>query len=124
MPSVVRICTVRQVIEHLPALHTLGGIKSRPSQTTSHEQQRLFTRIRGLLTKAELSDFAEEAEAFMTKAQELMTRYCIDRTMVEAGAEGGGGSQVDSRRVWAAGPAPAVQAELGVHDGLPFVAAS
>jgi hypothetical protein len=56
----------------------------------------LFTRIRGLLTKAESSDFAEEADAFMTKAQELMTGYCVDRTMVEADAEGDGASQVDA----------------------------
>jgi hypothetical protein len=40
----------------------------------------------------------------MTKAQELMTRYCIDRTMVEADAEGDGASQVDARRVWLEDP--------------------
>jgi hypothetical protein len=64
----------------------------------------LFTRIRGLLTKAESSDFAEEADAFMAKAQELMTRYCVDRTMVEADAEGDGAPQVDARRVWLEDP--------------------
>ena len=78
------------VIGHLPALADLGDVSSRTRNTGSHEQERLFTRIRGLLTKAESSDFAEEADAFMTKAQELMTRYCIDRTMVEADAEGDG----------------------------------
>jgi hypothetical protein len=57
-----------------------------------------------LLTKAESSGFAEEADAFMTKAQELMTRYCIDRTMVEAGREEDGASQVDARRVWLEDP--------------------
>jgi hypothetical protein len=92
------------VIEHLPALRDLGDIRWRTRNTGSHEQERLFTRIRGLLTKAESSDFAEEADAFMTKAQELMTRYCVDRTMVEADAEGDGASQVGARRVWLEDP--------------------
>ena len=64
----------------------------------------MFTRIRGLLTKAEASDYAEEADAFMKKAQQLMTRYCIDRTMVEADAEGDGVPRVDARRVWLEDP--------------------
>ena len=55
----------------------------------------MFTRIRGLLAKAEATDYAEEADAFMAKAQELMTRNCIDRTMVEANAEGDGVPRVD-----------------------------
>jgi Protein of unknown function (DUF2786) len=85
------------VIEHLPALPDLGDVRSRRN-TGSGVQERLFTRIRGLLTKAESTDFAEEADAFMTKAQELMTRHCVDRTMLEA--EGDGASGVGARRVW------------------------
>jgi Protein of unknown function (DUF2786) len=92
------------VIEHLPAFRDLGDSRSTTMNTGSHEPERLFTRIRGLLTKAESSDFAEEADAFMTKAQELMTRYCVDRTMVEANERGDGTSQVDARRVWLEDP--------------------
>ena len=84
------------VLEHLPVLPDLGGIRSRTRNVRSHEEERMFTRIRGLLTKAESSDYAEEVDAFMAKAQELMTRYCIDRTMVEADAEGDGVQQVDA----------------------------
>jgi Protein of unknown function (DUF2786) len=96
--------SVLAIIGHLPALPCLGSVRSTTSNPGSHEQERLFTRIRGLLTKAESSDFAEEADAFMTKAQELMTRYCVDRTMVEADVEGNGTSQVESRRVWLEDP--------------------
>jgi Protein of unknown function (DUF2786) len=92
------------VIAHLPILPDLGGIGSSTRKTGSREEERLLTRIRGLLTKAESSEFAEEADAFMTKAQELMTRYCIDRTMVEADAEGDGASKVEARRVWLEDP--------------------
>jgi hypothetical protein len=67
------------VLEHLPVLRDLGGIRSRTRNVRSHEEERTFTRIRGLLTKAESSDYSEESDAFMAKAQELMTRYCIDR---------------------------------------------
>jgi hypothetical protein len=91
-------------IAHLPALPDLGSIGSKTRHTGSSEEERLLTRIRGLLTKAESSDFAEEADAFMTKAQELMTRYCIDRTMVEADREEDGTSQVEVRRVWLEDP--------------------
>jgi hypothetical protein len=92
------------VLEHLPVLPDLGGIKSRTRSVRSPEEERVFTRIRGLLTKAESSDYAEEADAFMAKAQELMTRYCIDRTVVEADAEGDGVPRADARRVWLEDP--------------------
>ena len=87
-------------IAYLPALPDLGGSSSRTTSTGSGEEVRLLTRIRGLLAKAESSDFAEEADAFMAKAQELMTRYCIDRTMVEADTRGDEASPVEVRRMW------------------------
>ncbi len=92
------------VLEHLPVLPDLGSVRSRSRSVRSHEEERVFTRIRGLLSKAESSDFAEEADAFMAKAQELMTRYCIDRTMVDADAEGDDPPQVEARRVWLEDP--------------------
>ena len=46
----------------------------------------MLARVRGLLAKAEATTFPEEAEAFTAKAQELMTRYAIDRAMLDDGA--------------------------------------
>ncbi len=92
------------VLEHLPVLPDLGSFGSRTRNVRSHEEERVFTRIRGLLYKAESSDFAEEADAFMAKAQELMTHYCIDRTMVDADAGGDGPLRVEARRVWLEDP--------------------
>jgi Protein of unknown function (DUF2786) len=92
------------VLEHLPVLPDLGSVRSRTRNVRSDEEERVFTRIRRLLSKAESSDFAEEADAFMAKAQELMTRYCIDRTMVDGDAEGDGPSQVEAGRVWLEDP--------------------
>jgi hypothetical protein len=92
------------VLEHLPVLPDLGSFGSRTRKVRSDEEERVFTRIRGLLSKAESSDFAEEADAFMAKAQELMTRYCIDRTMVDADTGGDGPPRVEARRVWLEDP--------------------
>jgi hypothetical protein len=92
------------LIEHLPTIPDLGAIRPRKSGARSQEQERLFTRIRALLAKAESSDFAEEADTFMTKAQELMTRACVDRAMVETDAEGDGAAQMEARRVWIEDP--------------------
>ena len=46
-------------------------------------------RIRGLLAKAESTEFEAEATALTAKAQELMTRHAIDQAMLQgaAGAE-------------------------------------
>ena len=92
------------VLEHLPVLPDLGSIRHRTRTGRAHEEERAFIRIRGLLSKAESTDFAEEADAFMAKAQELMTRYCIDRTMVDADAEGDAQPDFRSRRVWLEDP--------------------
>jgi hypothetical protein len=42
----------------------------------------LLERVRALLAKAEATTFDEEAEAFTTKAQELMARHRIERAML------------------------------------------
>jgi len=44
----------------------------------------LLSKVRALLAKAESTTFDAEAEALTAKAQELMTRYRIDRALLEA----------------------------------------
>jgi uncharacterized protein DUF2786 len=56
---------------------------------------RLLARVRGLLNKAESTEFPEEAEALTAKAQELMARYAIDRAALEDPAP----SAVEIRRL-------------------------
>src|SRR5579875_100789 len=58
----------------------------------------LLDRARALLAKAESTDFEEEAEAFLAKAQELMTRHNLDRAALEEPGEGVEG--VEARRCW------------------------
>jgi hypothetical protein len=46
----------------------------------------MLERVRALLAQAESTTFEAEAEAFMAKAHELMTRHAIDEAMVSARA--------------------------------------
>ena len=46
---------------------------------------KVVEKIRALIAKAEATDFPEEAEAFMAKAQELITKHAIDEVTVRSG---------------------------------------
>ncbi|MEO6628681.1 MAG: DUF2786 domain-containing protein [Aquihabitans sp.] len=48
-----------------------------------------LVRVQGLLAKAESTEFPEEAEALMAKAQELMTRHAIDEAMLATSGKPG-----------------------------------
>lgn len=56
----------------------------RPADTT----ERVHTRVRALLRKAESTEFPAEAEALTAKAQDLLTRHALDEAMVVGGADG------------------------------------
>lgn len=57
-----------------------------------------LARVRALLAKAESTEFDEEAEALSAKAQELISRYALDRLLEVGAARGSGDLQV--RRLW------------------------
>ncbi|WP_199580280.1 DUF2786 domain-containing protein [Blastococcus sp. TBT05-19] len=66
---------------------------------------RALRRIRGLLAKAESTEFPDEAEALTAKAQELMTRHAVDVALLGAGSvPGAPGVAVGTRRVHVADP--------------------
>ena len=46
---------------------------------------KVLTKIRALLAKAESTTFPEEAEALTAKAQELITRHAVDDVLLSAG---------------------------------------
>ena len=53
------------------------------------EEDRILHKVRSLLAKAEATTFAEEAEAFTAKAQELMAAHAIEIAMLGGGASAG-----------------------------------
>lgn len=71
-------------------LTLLNGLRPIPEQTGGFSESfggdsKVVTKVRALLAKAEATPYAEEAEAFMAKAQELMTRHAIDEVTVAGG---------------------------------------
>jgi len=55
------------------------------TSSVTSEADRVYTRVRALLRKAESTEFPAEAEALTAKAQDLLTRYSLDVALVEHG---------------------------------------
>ncbi|MFD3593539.1 DUF2786 domain-containing protein [Nocardia sp. NPDC058640] len=67
----------------LPKLEQIAPLPGTRRHTTHHHvDEKTLGRVRGLLAKAESTAFAEEAETLSAKAQELMTKYAIDRALL------------------------------------------
>jgi hypothetical protein len=82
---------VLDLIASLPNLQKLTPIpgSARPAGATAQPQraaieERVLSRIRALLAKAESSTFPAEAETFTAGAQSLMARHSIDRALLAA----------------------------------------
>jgi hypothetical protein len=63
---------------------------------------RVLARVRALLAKAESTDFPDEADAFFAKAQELMSRYSLQRAVLADPAASR--PSTAGRRIWLDGP--------------------
>jgi hypothetical protein len=63
------------------------------------DDARVLRRIRGLLAKAESSEFPDEAEALTAKAQELMSRHAVDAALLDANSGTSAPASVGTRRV-------------------------
>ncbi|MFD3746976.1 DUF2786 domain-containing protein [Nocardia sp. NPDC058633] len=70
----------------LPKLEQILPLPGTGARTIPHHHvdEKTLGRVRGLLAKAESTPFAEEAETLSAKAQELMTKYAIDRALLDA----------------------------------------
>lgn len=82
---------VLDLITGLPELEKLTPIPgtARPTGSTAHPQraaigERVLSRIRTLLAKAESTTFPAEAETFTAGAQALMARHSIDHALLAA----------------------------------------
>ena len=87
----IEVIFVAGTLPVLPRIIPPPGIPrggDRPSRPGPPERaavnERMLTRIRALLAKAESTEFPEEAEALSTRAQELMARHSIDQALVDA----------------------------------------
>lgn len=65
---------------------------------SNDRQAKMLERVRALLAKADSTNFAEEADAFRQKADQLMTDYAIEQWMVEEAQDAISGRPVPERR--------------------------
>jgi hypothetical protein len=65
-------------------------------------QEKILAKVRALLAKAESTDFDDEAGALTAKAQELMSRYALDRALLDHG--NGLRQQATLCRIWLDNP--------------------
>jgi hypothetical protein len=117
------IVTVATAIEtlhafhHLPVLETLLPLPGTARTITTERpgpaeaaDERMLSRIRALLSKAESTEFTEEAEALSARAQELMAKYSIDHALLAA--ESGREEEPGGRRIGVDNPYEAPKVSL------------
>ncbi|MGH3829902.1 MAG: DUF2786 domain-containing protein, partial [Pseudonocardiaceae bacterium] len=110
--------TVIEVLALLLSLPTLPRIAAPPGSTAAAPprrgvDQKMLARVRALLAKAESTTFPEEAEALSAKAQELMSRYSLERIVLDsAGSAGSDPHPATARRMWLDSPYVAAKALL------------
>ena len=95
----------------LPPPSRWGAPRPRGAESPAPSDQRALRRIRGLLAKAESSEFPDEAETLTAKAQELMTRHSIDAALLGDGSSTDGAS-VETRRVHVRDPYVSAKMQL------------
>jgi Protein of unknown function (DUF2786) len=86
------------------------GSASTASAGAVAADERMLSRIRSLLAKAESTEFPEEAEALSARAQELMAKYSIDHALLAA--ETGQAETPGGRRIAVDNPYEAPKATL------------
>lgn len=87
------VIEVLHLLAILPAVEQIGPLPgtARPTMAPPADlDHRMLDRVRALLAKAESTDFAEEADAYTAKAQELMARHRIDSALLAAQTGGTG----------------------------------
>ncbi|MEU1076722.1 MULTISPECIES: DUF2786 domain-containing protein [unclassified Streptomyces] len=78
-----------RLLLRLPAIEPVGPVPGASVYVPpAHGEPKTLTRIRGLLAKAEATEFPEEAEALSAKAQELMALHSIDEAVLSEGRQG------------------------------------
>ncbi|MGY2083394.1 DUF2786 domain-containing protein [Blastococcus sp. SYSU DS0539] len=98
------LATTARLEALVPPPSSWGTARPRPARPVG-DDDRALRRVRGLLAKAEGTDYPDEAEALTAKAQELMARHALDVALLGAGsAPGAARVAVGARRVHVADP--------------------
>lgn len=109
--------TVIGLLITLPELQKLLPLPGQASPANNHApvggvDGKVLSRIRGLLAKAEATDYPAEADALSAKAQELMTKFSLDRAMVTASEATAAPDGPAARRIWLSAPYVSAKSHL------------
>ncbi len=104
---------VGALLSSVPLLE-VGDLLDATVSGDGGEEHPKLAQVRALLAKAESTDYDEEAQALSAKAQELISKYALDRFVAHGrGHQGRAGLQV--RRLWLDPPYVAAKASLVHH---------
>ncbi|HET9256744.1 MAG TPA: DUF2786 domain-containing protein [Pseudonocardiaceae bacterium] len=114
LSTVIEVLAMLLALPTLPRLGPVPGAAAVTAMPRRGVDQKMLARVRALLAKAESTTFPEEAEALSAKAQELMSRYSLERIVVEsaAGDPGADPHPAAARRIWLDNPYVAAKALL------------
>jgi hypothetical protein len=92
--GVLNVLLDLRVLEVLLPIPGHAAVRPAPARTGTaasaaagkDADERMLSRIRALLAKAESTEFEQEAEALSARAQELMAKYSIDHALLAAQA--------------------------------------
>jgi hypothetical protein len=107
LPGTARVATAERAVsaERGPA-----EMAAPAGQAGGQADERMLSRIRALLAKAEATEYAEEAEALSARAQELMAKYSIGQALLAA--ESGRKDDPAGRRIAVDNPYEAAKTSL------------
>ena len=100
-----------QTLPVLARLYLLPGTPVHRGQPVLPANGKVLARIRGLLAKAEATEFPDEAEALSGKAQELMAKFSLDSALLEP-ADVEIPDDSAGRRLWVDTPYVSAKAQL------------
>ncbi|WP_433164894.1 DUF2786 domain-containing protein [Kribbella sp. CA-247076] len=101
-----------QALPILARLYPLPGTPAGRQAPAAPVNGKMLARIRGLLAKAEATEFPDEAEALSGKAQELMAKFSLDRALVDADPAVELPDDSAARRLWVDTPYVSAKAQL------------
>lgn len=113
VPVLIRAVELMGVLKRLPLVTPIlpaPGSYSGAAPPLRAEESKVLGRVRALLSKAESTEFPDEAEALTAKAQALMSRHSLER-LVQQDATGEV-EPVTTTRLWLEAPYLAPKALL------------
>ena len=94
----LELLAVVRTLPPIPILIPPPGLATGVRGPSAGIEPKVLSRVRSLLAKAESTEFPKEAEALSAKAQELISRYALDRlTLTQDAADD---HELTTSRMW------------------------